>query len=196
MLKFGDFIYQRDERGHEYFRLSDKLINFLRWGHFISGKFEVILKNFNAWLRDYKKLNLTAITPILKPPFPCPVEVLKYYFYRQDNKLRKSLQKEPIRFSSFILGENEAAFNNVGFFVQPKPLDRLVVDDVWYLTTYFKPKSTLSNVFIRLRQTGQNMSVYPLKVTSGLLNLLTTVCHQRFFGVHLSSTSTLRYFSS
>ena len=42
------------------------------------------------YFRDYKKLNLTAITPVLKPPFPCPVEVLKYYFYRQDNKLRKS----------------------------------------------------------------------------------------------------------
>ena len=30
MLKFGDFIYQRDERGHEYFRFSEKLINYLR----------------------------------------------------------------------------------------------------------------------------------------------------------------------
>ena len=100
----------------------------------------------------------------LKPPFPCPVEVLKYYFYRQDNKLRKSTRWPSTLTSNEILGENEAAFNNVGFFVQPKSLDRLVVDDVWYLTTYFKPKSTLSNVFIRLRQTGQNMSVYPLKV--------------------------------
>ena len=30
MLKFGDFIYQRDERGNEFFRLSEKLVNYLR----------------------------------------------------------------------------------------------------------------------------------------------------------------------
>ena len=43
MLKFGDFIYQRDERGHEYFRLSDKLINFLRW-----GQIQTILRSFEV----------------------------------------------------------------------------------------------------------------------------------------------------
>ena len=44
---------------------------------------------------------------------------------------------------------NDRTLNTVGLFVHPRyPAE----NDIWYLTTYYKPKSNLVNVFNRLQQ--------------------------------------------
>ena len=80
--------------------------------------------------------------------FPCPVGVLKFYMSKLDPHLQT----------------NKANLSIMALLLQTSKDPGRIEKGIWFATSYYKPKSALTNIFTRV-QTISNLINDPVKVS-------------------------------